>query len=233
MKNGKVVYEYENDRLNSKAIRVILISRSNSKHFNKKNMTHVKNLKSDYLLFRQKASAIKIERFFAHYLSNQSTSETKTFINQIKDIFTPIGEILEQLFEYKDKNLAIYYNGGDVISKDFKNEILKIANDNNWFDPLISDDIKKVEDWFKDIELLQYTDITENSLPALLKYIRSKGKKLNNDYYLKYVYPEPKKKLNESVDTYGQIIIMYPEEQEEKTEQHSMSKFKFLTEKQA
>lgn len=231
-KDNKVVYGYHDNSLNQKAIKLVIIAKNNAKYFNKKNMTHVKNLKSDFTLFRQKASAIKIERFFAHYLKSSSNMSTRGFTKAISNIFTPIGDVLNTLLLYKEKNLVPYYNGGEDMSKRFKDEILKIAEAHNWFDESIADDIKKVEDWFKDIELLQYTDITDESLPAILKYIRSKGKKLNNDYYLRYVYPEPDLKQVKEIDSYGQIIIMYPEEKEI-IEESTISKFKYLTEKQA
>lgn len=211
-------YKHNYDKyINPKAVKVILINRENNKYFmNKKNMVNVNELYGDNKLFRKLASCYKIEEFFNNYLRNQSLY-TKDFITQITNISKDIGECLSLLVRFRNEN-----HNNEENSKELKREIIEIATSFNLFDPVIESVLVKVENWFKDVPLLKYTNINENSLPIVLSYLREKKKRINFEYYCKYI-PEVVERIEK--DKNAQIIIMFPEE----TSNENKTKFEILT----
>lgn len=218
-RNNFSVYDNKKD-LQTNKIKIILISKQNEKPFkNRTNMIHVEDLYSDHKLFRRLASCYKIENFFKSHMKYQSTSDVFNFITEIYKINKGTGELLKTLYRYREENQQDYRNGGNHNNQKMKREILEIANEHNLFDSVITNILEEAENWFKDVEILKYTDINEDSLPAILLYLRSKGKKLNYDYYCKHVYKVEENKVIE-----GQITLTF-EEEEESTE----TKFRVLT----
>lgn len=200
-----------NRYLNPKSCKVLLISQANEKYFkNKKNMTHVKDLYSDNKLFRRLASSFKIEEFFINYTLYRSDNAVD-FINQMTAICPSLGDNLSKIKEYHKKNSL--ENNHKVGNSQYdrshiKQPVLDIAKEFNLFDPTIESAYKEVETWFKDVEILRFTEINDDSLPYILTYLKQKGKKLNIEYYCKYVlkdkekdqlafvFDEPETKLN-------------------------------------
>lgn len=231
--NGIIVYGNRDDKFKldkaknflkqiktipNKYARVFLISKQNEKYFkNKDNMVNVNNFYSDHKLFRRMASCYKIEQFF------DSCSNEDEFANKINEICSQVGVLLTDLIKYKDKYITSRLN------PDLKNEILEIANKNNLFDPVIEGIFDKVNLWFKGVEVLRYTTIDDNSLPYILKYLKENKKKLNYEYYCKYVLPKPELKFKQEEE--GQIIMLFPEQEEQLNEE--VTKFKYITDKQA
>lgn len=202
--NKKSRYK-ELNSLNSKSAKVIQIAANNNKYFNKPNMVHVDNLYSDNKLFRKFASCLRIEKFFQNYLRYQSI-DASDFVLEISKINDKVAKDLNLLLQYRNKN-----NSKDEdLSKDFKKQLLNIAEKGNYFDPVIESTLAEIEKWFSDIEILKFTDINEDSLPYILKYLREKGKKLNYDYYCQYV-PEAKEQFKVLRD--AQVIMLFPEEE--------------------
>lgn len=221
--NGKKYFEIDNNYLSNKAIKIISISKQNEKHFNKDTMTHIDNLFSDNEFLRKRASCYKIEDLFKKIMKSQSSYKFKDYIDRISEICTGAGETMKSLLVYIEKN-DYNYKDRSSTDRELVEKIKDIAEVNNWYDPNIELDIKKVEDWFKGIEILKFLDINEDSLPYILKFLKEKGKKINTEYYLKYTI---EKDLEDNIEKDGQIIMLFDEQQE----QEIKSKFKVLTEK--
>ncbi len=212
----------ETGYINEKACKIIKISKQNEKYFkNKTNMIHVKQMYSDNKLFRQLASVYRIENVLGQYLKNYSSYKTESFIEFVKEIHKDIGETFKDLYEYQKS----FMNNEDmkyttVCRNDLKQEIIGIAEKLNLFDITVEYKIKKVEEYFKGVELLKYIDFNEANKPIILKYLREKKKKVNLEYYCKVVEPEKMEKLENA-----QLIIDFnPKEEETKT------LFKIITE---
>lgn len=213
---SRIYNSEENGFLNDKACKVLRISQQNEKYFkNKPNMIHVKNLYGDNKLFRQLASSYKIEMLLGQYLKNYSEYKTESFINFIKEINEPISIIFKELYDYHRSFTTqedIKYTR--AVRKDLKLEILEVAKASNLFDPVIESKIKVIEDYFSGIELLKHIDFNDETLPIILKYLRDNKKKINLEYYCKFIEPE---KLGTQL-----IIDFEPKEAE--------TKFKIITE---
>jgi len=221
-KHFKQFYDRKNkyDGLNSKAIRIIQISQTNEKHFimNPKAI-HVKKLYSDNKYFRQLASSLKIEQYFAD-ISLYSRIDVNKFIKNIFDINERVGDNLRKLHNYyldiNTRDEAWGFKRADI-----KDDILKVANQYNLFDSSIENIFKELEEWFKDVELILYTEINDETLPFILKLLREKKKKMNLEYYQKALIFE--KVLLESGEPRNQLALELKIEEE--TQQ---TKFKLL-----
>jgi len=169
-------------------------------------MIHVNNLYSDNILFRKLASSFKIEEFFIKLMKNQSKMDVNIFINQINNICPEVGKKLKQLMEYKLKFTSSEdrYLNSDFSRKSIKAPILELATEQNLFDMSIDYVCKEVEDWFKGVEILLYTEINNESLPIILKFLRDNKKKMDLSYYQKVMKIEEK----------GQLELSFFEEEE-------------------
>lgn len=196
--------KYDNGRksyfvINDKACKVLMISKSNEKYFkNKKNMTHVKDLYSDHILFRRIASSFRIEKFFIRF-TNHRGIDAKEFIKQMTKICEPIGNKLDALMKYYKKNSLsseMTLLRSEYARRELQEPLMEIADKYKLYDPAIESVIEEIEKWFSDVEVLRYTDITPQSLPAILKYLKEKKKKLNPEYYSRNVHKdEPETQL--------------------------------------
>lgn len=217
-KKEKFKYSYNKEKVSPNAAKVIMIAQNNEQYFeNRTNMIDVNGLYSDHPLFRKLASCYRIEDFFKSYLQHQRI-DADNFILEIAKINQGIGRLMNLLIRYRKENYRDSRNGGIGNQETLKKEVLEVANSFNLFDPVIESTLQEVIKWFEGIEILKYTEINDESLPYILKYLREKGKKLNYDYYCKYVEP-----INSSTQK-GQIIIMFPEEQKE-----TGTKFEIIT----
>ena len=75
--------------------------------------------------------------------------------------------------------------------------------------------IRLIEEYFKGVEVLKYTDISEESLPFILKLLKDKKKKINLEYYNNVMikHQEIEEQENTKVETYTrQIVMLFPEE---------------------
>lgn len=224
-KNGKTFYKF-NDKverpvgryrrymsdqecLNPKAIKVVRIAKNNEKHFKKSNMIHVKEFSSDNRMFRKLATIFKIEKMIKELMYNQSGYRDDSLVDYFLAINKDLGANLHHLIKYKDEHTFCHPNREDMDSfNKFKTEVLVLAEKNNWFDTTITDKLDYVINWFKDVEIIKFVDFNEKSLPLILKYLYDNKKKINIEYYVKYVRPE----LLE-----GQLVIDF-EPKEEETE---------------
>lgn len=164
-----------------KKFNVIKISKQNERYFkNKNNMTHINNVYGDNTIFRDVASLFKIECFF-NDIETDSGQSTKEYIEAMKLISTDIGNTLDQLYNYyhdtKDERRLRYSK------HTLKLEIVKIAKQFNLYNPNVELLFNKVNDWFKDVEVIRYININTKTLPYILKLLYEKKKKLNIEYY--------------------------------------------------
>ncbi len=178
--------------INPKACKIIQIAQSNEKHFkNKKNMVHVTQMYGDNKLFRKLASSYRIEILLGEYLKNYSEHRTETFIDYFNNINKEIGKIFKELYDYHKSFTSpedIKYTR--IVRADLKREVIDVATKNNLFDVVIESKIKILEDYFKGVEMLKHIDFNNNTLPAILKYLKEHKKKINLEYYCKVVTPE-------------------------------------------
>lgn len=191
--------------------KIFQISQQNAKYFNKKTMIHVNNLYSDNKLFRELASVFKIEDYFAALMNYQSTYHELAYIKCWKEINSSIGENLDFLHSYR----KVYVEESNNTLKQLKDEILKVANKNNLFNPRVEEKFKELDAYFKGVELLRFIDLNEDSLPIVLKELRAKKKKLNFEYYAQVVKDE---------ETQCQMILNFDENEEDK-----ITKFQLIT----
>ena len=196
-------YFNQNDFLNSSIAKVIKISRQNEKYFkNKPNMYHVDNIYNNEI-FRDAASSFKIELFFKN-IEKDTGQETISYIKEIKNINNDIGEILDQLYLFYSSSI-ISTRRFNYTRESLKDDILKVANEYNLFNPEIELLFTKVNDWFKDVEIIRYVEINKKTLPYILKHLYSKKKKLNVEYYQKVLNTDKttqlKMNFNETIVT--------------------------------
>lgn len=183
---------FEPDCLNPQAIKVIRIAKNNEKYFKKPNMIHVDKFNSNNKMFRKLATTYLIEKVLKELIKHQSHNNNDYIVEIMKEINTTIGDHLEALFEYVN-DFRLVQPTMRTHSQDFwkfKDEILEIAKMNNWWDESIMHRLTEVKNWFNGIEILKYVDLNEQSMPVVLKYLFDKKKKLNYEYYAKYVRPE-------------------------------------------
>ncbi len=186
----KWVYQ-QDGRINPHACKIIRIAKNNEKYFkNKPNMVHVNNLYGDNPLFRRLASSYKIENLLAEYISRHANFSKKYFFEQMSKINSNIGKALLDLKSYYELFTSeedIQYT--DISRSALKDEILKVAQRDNLFDPRIEAKIKVVEDFFKGVEILKYVEFSDETMPIVLKLLREKKKKINFEYYSNVVEP--------------------------------------------
>lgn len=178
--------------LNPKAVKIIRIGKNNEKYFKKENMVHVDYFNSNNRIFRKLATIYKIEKILIDLSINQSGYKDNFLVQYFRNINKDLADNLEKLYDYRKNNLFIESNGKNLTSKYyklFKEEILNIAETNNWFDTNIINEINYVINWFNGVEIIKFTDFTEESLPFILKYLYDNKKKINLEYYMKYVSP--------------------------------------------
>lgn len=207
------------------AFRVIQISQQNEKYFKgKPNMIHVDDLYTDNKLFRKLASSMKIEDYLSSINIARET-DVKIYIKSLKNISSEVGEKLEFLYNYykitSNKDVA----GVDIERVQIKRAILKVAKENNLFDPLVEDVFKQLDIWFKGIEWIKYIEISDNTIPIILETLRANKKKLNLDYYQKIRKEADVTSVRVFKNYKEEVLqceIVFPEESEQ-------PKFKVLT----
>lgn len=175
-------------RLNVKACKVIQISQSNEKYFkDKPNMIHVDKLYTDNKLFKKLASSIKIEEYFVE-IGKHQTGGSENFISELSKICNGVGFYLKQLQEYYENTSNIdLISGSQIERSDLRKEILDIATKYNLFDPNIELIFRQLDNWFKGVEIIKFTDINEDSLPFIIKLLGDNKKKLNLEFYQAYI----------------------------------------------
>lgn len=223
----------QNDKnyFNPKAVKVILISKQNEKYFkNKSNMIHIDNLYSDNKIFRQYASYLKIQNYFKNVLKNQSSMNAKSFIEEMKKISKEVGNNLETLYTYyktlEQTSNDYFYDRAHRQDSLISDAVLKVAEQYNLFDTNIEIVFKQLDNWFKDVELILYTELNDETIPYILKLLKEKKKKLNLEYYQKFVLEN--KIIPLKHNRTDQLGIEFVVEEETKT-----TKLKFITNKTA
>lgn len=236
----KHLIEKEGRYLREKSAKVIQISQQNEKYFKgRKNMVHVDDLYSDNKLFRKLASSIKIEEYFIELGKHQSGS-IDDFIIQMGNLCQGVGVYLNQLQSYyKNTSNNERISGTQIERSDLKKDILNIAEKGNLFDSSIELIFKQLDEWFKGVEIIKYTDIIEDSLPFIIKLLGDNKKKLNIEYYQKYVDSYKIDNVERSI-VYDKLkqgkrirIIQQAIQFEDIKEEQPISKLKFITNKAA
>ena len=201
-------YMNKKDELNPKAIKIVRIAKNNKKHFKGKNMIHIDEFSSNNRIFRKLATVFKIEKTFNSLFEYQSSRSDK--IDYFKDISTSLYDSLEKVNNYKEDFRLIQptmRTSGNEYRK-FKEEILELAELKNWFDGSIINEVNFINNWFKDVELIKFVEFNYQSLPFILKHLYDNKKKINTEYYIKYVRPE----IYE-----GQLILDFEPKEETET----------------
>ena len=202
--------------LNHKACLVISTAQTNAKHFkNKKNMIHVKDLYGDNIVFRRLASAFKIVNIQSSL--GVTNYEYKQYAEQFDRINSNISLIMLDLAKHHTEVI-----GSDLSELlPLKDNILAIAEKYNLFYEPIEIKLRDIDNYFKGVEILKYTNIDERTLPIMIKMLYNNKKKINLEYYQKYI-EEP---IINQRETQLSIIFVNEEEQTEQKE----TKFVALT----
>lgn len=180
---------------NNLIFKVIQISKQNEKYFkNKPNMTHVDNLYSDNILFRDMASSFKLEHYF-NDLESISSQLTREYINQLKHINSNVGETLQKLYNFYKNTTSRENRNFTYLRGEIKNEVLSIAKQYNLFNPEVENMLNYVNTWFKDIEIIRYMNLNSKTLPYVLKLLYEKKKKMNIEYYQRVLNTDPSVQL--------------------------------------
>ena len=186
-----------------KVFRILQIAKQNEKYFkNKRNMVHVSKLYGDNPIFRDMASSFKVEYFFTD-IQEYSDQGTLGYIEHIKLICTDIGDVLDELYKFY---LSTRDNSASSERRCLREDVIRIANEHNLYNPKIELLFNKVNDWYKDIEIIRYTNINDKTLPFILKFLREKKKRLNVEYYQRI--------LNTDNTTQLELKFKDPEEDE-------------------
>lgn len=204
--------KYYYPKLNSKAAKVIQISQSNEKHFKgNKNMCHVDKLCSDNKIFRKLASSIKIEDYFRTLLKYQRI-DVEEYNNRISEICKPVGDLLKKLTDYMNNIKEVDEIQGSLIKRrDIKDDIIKLATERNLFDPIIDPIFKQLDKWFEGVELIKFVEINDENIKYILICLKEKKKKLNQEYYIRWIRPELIKaqtefNFDEKIETKFQVL---------------------------
>ncbi len=206
-------FNYNGNIINNNIIEVIKISKQNNKYFkNKNNMFHVDNLYKTKL-FRDMASSFKIEQYF-NDIENNNNQNMKDYIKSMKLICSDIGNTLDELYKFyiNTNNNNIYtfsYTRNSI-----RLEIINIAETYNLYNPNVELLFNKINNWFKDVELIRYININDKTLPYILKTLYDNKKRLNIEYYQKIMHKDENKQLSLDFD---KIVINAP------------TKFNFIT----
>lgn len=212
-------------RLRTEAVKVIQISQQAERFFKgRPNMIHVNHLYSDNKLFRQMASCLKIEDYLANTVRDMKYN-IDHYIEEINTISEDIGGHFKVLHKYWKDRHNKDLSGHELSRRDLKQEVLKIATEQNLFDPVIEDHFRQIDEWFKDIQWVKYMELNTETIPIILKELREKKKKLNLDYYQKVVIED--KYTVKGVDKKQLSLELVIQEESDKP------KFKILTSKTA
>ena len=95
-----------------------------------------------------------------------------------------------------------------------KTEIMQIAESCNLYNPRVELLFNKINDWFKNVEIIRYVNINYKTLPFVLKLLYEKKKRLNVEYYQRVL----------NTDKTIQLKIDF-----NKTETTPLTKFKVIT----
>ena len=193
---------------NPKRFKVLKISKQNEKYFkNYSNMTHVDNFFSDNIIFRDFATSLKIEYYFNN-IQNKSEQSTQSYIKHMRLICAPIGDALEQLYQFYHSH-SPYDHGFKYTRDQLSKEIIAIAQQHDLFNPNIELIFKQINDWYKDIEIIRYVPINSTTLPHILKLLYEKKKKLNPEYYQKVLNTDPSIQLKLNFEQSNVIVTKY------------------------
>lgn len=210
------VKRYDNKQLNSKACMVLQIAQNVEKHFKPyKKMTHVKNIYSNNVLFKRVASSFRIEDYFRKGGSFDKYN-AEEFVSNMRLINEAVADLLQELLDYRTANAndteGMYFTR--YSRNDIRTSIMDLAKDRNLFDPIVLEKFKRLDAYFKDVEIIKYTEFTSETLPHILTLLRTNKKKINLEYYQEVV--PAKKKVK-------QIELEFP------TEEEKITKFQSLT----
>lgn len=195
-------------------VQIIYTSKSNFKHFIFLNNSQTINvhdfMKGKNRAFVKSATGYKIELFLKQiYKKNIELITSRGYfdVNSKFDDQTSIVKILKHLninvYSKLLKLIAYHKKSYIPFNREFCEDMLLIAEENNLFDKSIVSDYIEVREFLKGLELLQYTYCDNESLPSIVDYAKSKKKRLDLRHYLiknyKYeekVKEEHKQKLN-------------------------------------
>lgn len=191
---------YSESVLNEQAIKIIRISQSNEYLFNKMpNAAHVNLfMQSNNKIVCRLIQTIQIRKKYQSLFSNS------TALNILKKINFNIYLAVKELESYTDKvDWRIDEN------KEFAKELLSLTKSGiiKYEDKSICDVFEWVNNYFDGCEILQHLNWDEDSLPYIIDYLKSKGKKLNYIHYNNSNIPQQKQKelSNVFINSFGFI----------------------------
>jgi hypothetical protein len=192
-------FSLKNKELKVDPLQIFRISKANKKYFETMNNTvYVKNFPSDNRIFKNIITAYYIKE-----------NLDKNYIEKIKfwtKINKNISEKLMEIRNFLNKNLNCDL---ESYEEDYLKDCLNIAKTYNLYNFYYLSLYKEVKKYFENIEILQYTEIKEESLLIIINYLKQQHKILNLEFYLKT------KEENLSVLEFVQI------EQKEQIEQNT------------
>src|SRR5690606_9439309 len=98
-------------------------------------------------------------------------------------IFEPFYKVVQELNEVRSYTVVLNAKG----TEKFKEEIVNIAEENDWIDPKIKNNLKKVEQYLEGTELLTYVVPYISAIPYVAEFLHNKGSKTD----LFWISPEP------------------------------------------
>jgi hypothetical protein len=100
-----------------------------------------------------------------------------------KNLYTPVFENYDKVAKFiKNNNFEDISYDMDV-SREFIEDILKVAEEQNLFIPDVMESIKFLENYMAGIELLKYVTIDEASSPMVADFLKLKKKRLDTFWY--------------------------------------------------
>lgn len=139
-------------------------------------------------------AVLKINKFRNIVTAHKIKAEMSFSIKNLKTILEVNDDLLlhyEIVNSFINNHTRIDYP--EIVSDDFLIELLEIADKHNYYNDDVLKSFKFVKDYAEGLDLINYfnmdfvkKDTVNNMLPeSIIEYVKSKGKRIANRYYLK------------------------------------------------
>jgi len=174
-----------------KEIFIYRINIRDEKHFiTLPNSINVRSLMSNNPIFRKIANSaiVKKSPIWDNYSFTvggdirkpSSRMRLEQSVEELKLIFQPLGETVEKLIDLKVNK--INFTTKEDETDGLVNEIITIAEENDWIDNNIKTDLKKVENYLKGLDLINYIVPVKEAIPHIAHFFHISGKKVNPEW---------------------------------------------------
>lgn len=95
----------------------------------------------------------------------------------LQKIFNPLNETIRELETVKSKVHQL-----SSASPEFVAEVIEVAETNNWVEPEVVAKLKRVENYYEGLGLIDHVVISDYALPHVVDYFKVNGRKVNPEW---------------------------------------------------